>query len=497
MMLTSAEQMAQDLAGGETRQVEFKRWMDITKGDGAQKIARSISALSNSGGGRLYFGVDDDGTAMPSSVDFPLEMFSQEVIHRLLKRHVGELECQVIMTDFQGSQYPMVRIPRHGEVPWIAPDQHGNAVGVYIRSIKPETVLVSSRQQWEELLDSLMEVREQKSVRRLEDGIVARTQDMAGLVASELKGLLDLRAGRSSRPDWQVIESLAKATRLEFTAQLEKIVFEGRPPEKQKMADFVKHAALNNVIDGYALLSEDGDLVHVQQLGQNLRAASNTMREVSYDGWTDFLTLSDPRVSPRSSFWNIDGYNVTGVEGIHHDQRRIFSYSLDYWRAYANGVFTTCKTFDEDVPGDERKPKQYLATNMFFLRMHAILAHAGSISRNVPSAKKLAIFSEPIGIKNRKLHAGTGGDRQVIGPGVGSDSYPFRMVISAEELASDYIGTLAKVLNSIMEPFADRHHLAPFTTAVVQKHFEMFNDRLVTIHPLPTASNHLGQAVLP
>lgn len=484
-MLTSAEQMAQDLAGGETRQVEFKRWMDITKGDGAQKIARSISALSNSGGGRLYFGVDDNGKAMLPSDEFPLEMFSQEVVHRLLKKYVGELECQVIMTEFERGTYPMVRIPRHGEVPWIAPDQHGNVVGIYIRSIKPETVLVSSRQQWEELLESLMEVREQKSVRRLEDGIVARTQDMAGLVASELKGLLDLRAGRSSRPDWQVIESLANATRLEFTEQLDKIEFEGRPSEKQKMANFVKHAALNNVVDGYALLSEDGDLVHVPELGKNLRVASNTMREVSYDGWSDFLILSDPRVAPRSSFWNIEGYNVTGIEGIHHDQRRIFSHSLDYWRAYANGIFATCKTFDEDVPGDEQKPKQYLATNMLFLRMHAILAHAGLIIRNVPAVQKIAVFSDPLGIKNRKLHAGTGGDRQVIGPGVGSDTFPYRAVISAEELKGDYIGTLAKVLNGIMEPFVNQHHLGLFTTDGVQKHFEMFNNRLIAIRPLP------------
>ena len=38
--------------------------------------------------------------------------------------------------------------------------------------------------------------------------------------------------------------------------------------------------------------------VHIPQLGQLRPTASGTMRESSYRGWTDFLTLSDPRVAP-------------------------------------------------------------------------------------------------------------------------------------------------------------------------------------------------------
>ncbi|MDA5243099.1 ATP-binding protein [Agrobacterium tumefaciens] len=493
-MLTDVEQMAQDLANGESRRVEFKSWMDITKGPGQQKIARSISALSNSGGGRLYFGVDDGGIALAPSSEFPLEMFSQEKVHILLRRYVGELECQVRMTDFEGVKYPVVHIPRHGELPWIAPDQFGNAGGIYIRSIKPETVTPSTQEQWAELLESLMQVREQKAVRSLEDGIVARTQEMAGLVAEQLRGLLAAGDSNSAKPDWNSIEALAEATREAFNRQIGKVrakrmfgkdAYEGDPGEYERDTTFIGNMAKNNTLEGYALLTADDELVMVDELQRKLRAASHTMRQVSYDGWADFLTLSDPSVSPRACFWNIDNRKLTGIEGLRHDQRKVFSHSLDYWRAYSNGVFVTCKSFDEDVPGSDEKPKRYLAASMFILRMHSILAHAGLISRQVPAVKRIAIFSEPIGVEGRKLLSGGQYDRQMIGPGVTSDRYPFRQIISASDLTDHYMATLAGVLNGVMEPFLHEQYQGFMTKSLLEKEFKRLNDRLVTIRPLP------------
>ncbi|MDO5897900.1 AlbA family DNA-binding domain-containing protein [Agrobacterium sp. Azo12] len=492
-MLTDVEQMAQDLANGESRRVEFKRWMDITKGPGQQKIARSISALSNSGGGRLYFGIDDGGIALAPSSEFALEMFSQETVHILLRRYVGELECQVRMTDFQGAVYPVVHIPRHGDIPWIAPDQHGNTGGIYIRSIKPETVTPSTPEQWAELLESLMQVREQKAVRSLEDGIVARTQEMAGLVAEQLRGLL-AAADAPPKPDWRSIEALAEATRESFIEQIRKVSaarnfrkmdYKGDMAAYERETQFINSMAKNNTLDGYALLTASDELVSVDELQKKLRKTSNTMREVSYDGWADFLTLGDPSVSPRACFWNIDNRKLTGIEGIRHEQRNVFSHCLDYWRAYSNGVFVTCKSFDEDVPGNDAKPKRYLATSMFVLRMHSILAHAGLISRQVSNVERIAIFSEPVGVEGRKLISGESYDRRVLGHGVTSDRYPSRKIISASDLKNNYMETLANVLNGFMEPYLHQQFQGFMTKEALEGEFKRLNERLVTIRPLP------------
>lgn len=484
-MLTDSEQMAQDLAGGETRAVEFKEWMNISKGADATKIARSISALSNTGGGRLYFGVDNDGNALPHATEFPLEMFSSEVIHVLLRKHVGELECRVRMTEYNGILYPVVHVPRHGDIPWLAPDVNGQK-SVFIRSIKPEVVPPRETEQWEELLSRVIEVREQRNVRRLEDGLVARTQELARLIAAEVKEGVALAAPRPPRPDWTLMKVLAEDTRADFVKQIDDITFDGDFADLEAVKAQIDLMRTNNVVEGYGILDDKDELVPLANLLAMSQAANREMHSISYRGWSDFITLTDPKVSPKAKYWDIDGHQVTGIEGIRHPDRTVFFDDLDYWRAYAVGVFTICRSFDEDEPKNKTIRHKYLTTNMTVIRTHGILAHAALISRMVPTASRIAIFSFPLGIQNRPLLNGVRGDFQRIGSGVASDQYPFRTIVELAELEADYMGILSKVLCDLAAPFSDRYPNY-FTKDRVAWMFDKLRDRGVTINPPPPA----------
>jgi hypothetical protein len=54
-------QLQDALASGETNQIEFKPYIKITRGnDKAEEILKAVIAFSNSGGGVLYIGINDD-----------------------------------------------------------------------------------------------------------------------------------------------------------------------------------------------------------------------------------------------------------------------------------------------------------------------------------------------------------------------------------------------------------------------------------------------------
>lgn len=57
------QRAARDLQHGETETVEFKPFLDESKGDGKQReVVETVVAFSNTAGGRLYVGVQDDAT---------------------------------------------------------------------------------------------------------------------------------------------------------------------------------------------------------------------------------------------------------------------------------------------------------------------------------------------------------------------------------------------------------------------------------------------------
>ncbi|WP_162254175.1 ATP-binding protein [Ensifer sp. Root142] len=477
-MKTDAQLIEDDLRRGcETREVEFKSWMNIADGPPAIKIVRSIAAMANRGGGRIYFGVSDEGRPLPTDENFPLSMFSAEVVHRIMKRHLHpEFECEVRMVDYHDGRYPVVHVPRHGEIPVVAKSDKGD-YDVFVRSTKPEVIPAQTVDQWNDLLEACMDVRARRRAEKNEEIDLIKVDQIARKVTEQLEAKLMAAvaaalAGKPPElPDWKKIATLAQDTRKDFALQVDEVQLEGDGDVLDVNKELLALMSSNNVLSAYALLTEEGRLVAVDELRPLLTAASRRMKSVAYSGWSDFLTLTSQDVSPKARQWDIEGDLFTGIEGMRLANRRVLGATLDYWRAYSDGVFSICQSYDEDHGRvmDSRGP--YLTTRMTLIRTHFLLAHAHSIMEMVPTAERVAVFVEPCGLEGRPLLTGVGGDSSVLGHGVSGDRYTTRVVFTREEILNDYPATLVRLLNKASEAFTDRVEGGWFTAERVDTMF--------------------------
>lgn len=146
----------------EAPNVEYKNWMPLTTNLERAKIARHICALSNFGGGYLVFGFDDDGTpSEPYSGN--LSAYSQDAINSIGERYLApQPHCTLHRVTAQsGREYPVIRVPSHGEVPVCAkadgPHEKGKPQGIlsgvhYIREPGPRSVPINSPALWREVI---------------------------------------------------------------------------------------------------------------------------------------------------------------------------------------------------------------------------------------------------------------------------------------------------------------------------------------------------------
>ncbi|MGI0525533.1 AlbA family DNA-binding domain-containing protein [Rhizobium giardinii] len=459
-VLTDVQQMEEDLRHrSEKLNVEFKAWMDVSKAnrDGQAKIARHIAAIANHGGGRLYFGVDDDGNPEPRPGAFPLEHYRSDAIHNFLKTRLEPpLQCEVRFTEFtNGVIYPVVHIPPHGVTPVGAKDEN-SFMHVYVRSVGPESVKISSYQQWETILKRCMRFRDVEAVQTREEDDLTRTQAMTkaiteSVTASVLRILAEnMSPAPAARPgvDWTTIDALTESARREFIAQIHALDFGTTETDQQ-----VQEIAGKHVSAGYALLDADNNFLTLERPHKLLREASEEMGKVASFGWHDFIVLTNSDVSPRTRLWSIDNKDHNGVEGMRVNSRTVYFGEYDYWRAYGNSVFVTTKSYREDYHrlrfGIDHP---FLTSVNIFIRMHCLLAHAAITSVRVPGAEKVALFTDHRGLKDRILGRGMDyGLRMHTHLKVVEDRYFTRLVVSRADLLEDYFGTLKRLCVPILE----------------------------------------------
>ncbi|UIK16253.1 helix-turn-helix domain-containing protein [Rhizobium leguminosarum] len=459
-VLTDVQQMEEDLRHrSEKLNVEFKAWMDISKSnkDGQAKIARHIAAIANYGGGRLYFGVDDDGNPEPLSEAFGPEHYRSDATHNLLKTRLGPaLQCEVHFTEFtNGVTYPVVHIPSHGATPIGAKDEN-SFMHVYVRSIGPESVKVSNYQQWDIILKRCMRFRDVEAVQTREEDDLTRTQAMTkaiteSVTASVLKILAEnmgLAPAAGQDVDWTTIAALTEGARQEFVRQINAFDFGTTETDQQ-----VREIADKHVAAGYALLGAESNFLTLERPHRLLREASEEMDKVASFGWHDFIVLTNSDVSPRTRLWFIDGKDITGVEGMRVDAKTIYFGEYDYWRAYGNSVFVTTKSYREDYQRLRMHSEQLFLTSVnIFIRMHCLLAHAAIMAAKVAGAEKIALFTDHRGLKDRILGKGLDyGLRVHTHLKAVENRYFTRLVVTRSELLEDCLGTLKRLCVPILE----------------------------------------------
>lgn len=460
---TDVDQMREDLKyRNEKLDVEFKSWMDISAANkSAQgKIARHIAAIANYGGGRLYFGVDNDGNAQPASPEFDLAQYSPDVINNLLRTRLEpSLQCEVRRVELDGVTYPVVYIPPHGTTPICAKDENGY-LHVYVRNVGPESTRVEKFQQWDILMRRCIRFRDLEAVQINEEDDLTRTQAMTkaitdSVTAAILKTLVaggGAFAGTTTKAiDWPLIDRLAEATRQDFVAQIQSLEVGASDSDRQIAEIAENHAAM-----GYALLDENDDLVTLDRPQSLLRSASDEMHEVASFGWHDFIALPNSSGPPRTRFWKVGDKELTGVEGMRIDQNQVYFGAFDYWRVFGNSVFVICKSYKEDSNRIRHKvEKRFLTSVLIFIRLHSLLAHAGLVMSKVERASKVALFVDHHGLSDRGLGRSFDyGLRMHTHLTAGLDEHRYQIVVERDELEKDYFSVLKRPSVPLLEVWA-------------------------------------------
>lgn len=117
---------------GEHQQQDFK--FEISD---ARKIAKSLSAFSNTDGGRLLVGVKDNGKI--AGVRSEEEIYMIEAAAKLYSK--PEIHCNMHLYEIEGHQVLEVVIPKGESAPYYAKDEN-NHYKAYIR-IKDENILAT------------------------------------------------------------------------------------------------------------------------------------------------------------------------------------------------------------------------------------------------------------------------------------------------------------------------------------------------------------------
>lgn len=130
MIQTKADYIHDRIAEGEHQQQDFK--FEISD---ARKIAKSLSAFSNTDGGRLLVGVKDNGKI--AGIRSEEEMYMIEAAAKLYCK--PQIDCEMHVHTVEGRTVLEVIVPPGKQKPYYAKD-HDNRWWAYIR-ILDETYL--------------------------------------------------------------------------------------------------------------------------------------------------------------------------------------------------------------------------------------------------------------------------------------------------------------------------------------------------------------------
>lgn len=132
MIQTKADYIHARIAEGEHQQQDFK--FEISD---ARKIAKSLSAFSNTDGGRLLVGVKDNGKI--AGVRSEEEIYMIEAAAKLYCK--PQIDCEMHVHTVEGRTVLEVIVPPGEQKPYCAKD-HDNRWWAYIR-VRDENILAT------------------------------------------------------------------------------------------------------------------------------------------------------------------------------------------------------------------------------------------------------------------------------------------------------------------------------------------------------------------
>ncbi len=367
----------------EDLSVEYKAWLDTRDPATRAKLAKHFAALCNHGGGFLVFGVQDQTRAPMGETTYERQSFNQDELAGIVQRYLDPRPAiRVEEAERDGVRYPVVIVPPHGPRPVIAiadgpQDGAGRPIGirkgaVYIRASGPESVSISSPDDWNALFDRCL---------------ANRADHLGAILRTALA-----RPGRPLPSAGATLTAAVDATADDFEFQIYELSL---PPQYVKSAYSVM---------GYSLIREDGGLVELHGIRSLNQRVAISMREFAYNGWAPFLPLTFPQRAPQIRTDKLLGEDQVYLEGMRLSAMGTLPGALDYWRIYEAGVAATAQSYREDSHPDGRPSNPpFLNVKLVLWRVHSLLAHARLVGQETPGVQQVSVRMDWRGLAGRML----------------------------------------------------------------------------------------------
>ena len=431
----------------ETREVELKRWLDLSKAENRGKVARHLMALANYGGGWLQFGFAQqssglfthEGIACPDQ-----SRYSTDAINDIVARHASpRFHCETFWEECEENcpgPHALIRVSGDHKVPIICarsgadPGNDPKKGATYDRLPGPESSPISDANDWHELLERCLRARR--------DELVASIQTAIGLI-----GPADLARAlqKSEAPNnEQGAPPEPEPQRAPAAATLENWVTESRARLTERLAE--PHENPDLYADGawsfaYAVDPPPAPPVGLGELKEILLEVVG--RETGWPAWW-WPTADDDR-SPHPVGETIECWMRGGTLSD--------SAHADFWRASGRGELYLLRGYDEDSASERSPAHSHLKSGVVLdpaivvWRVGECLLHAERMARRL-DAESVLVDIQWEGLKGRVLDSLEPMRRFYSSGTCKQDTAQSQMTIKADVIS----GTLPELVRKLTAP---------------------------------------------
>ncbi|UTW59664.1 putative DNA binding domain-containing protein [Kordiimonas sp. SCSIO 12603] len=428
----------------EKLDIEYKDWLNLGDGRHKAKIAKSIIALANQGGGFLVIGFREiRENLLPQERPNDLAVIDQDGINAIVRRYISPtFHCELHMAAHPdtGTEYPIVIVPGPHPVPVMsirAYDGELRQHTCYMRKPGPLSEPPRTADEWRTIFDQCLRAGR-------DDLLDAFRSIMAGSVATP-----DIDADHMQQLSDFCLQSDDRWR--ELTDELP--------------AGHVAQFPLGSYELAFSLLDAE-PVATLPMLNGHLDHA----RGVNLSGWSPFLKQTDRQAAPRVFNGNVEAW----VGGGQNERLEMFNQPAykDYWNVSPNNLLYTKRGYHEDSIRDIEvgtiidivKPIKVVAEGLLFASRYAgSIGYEGSI----------AIIVGFTGLRGRRLSS----------INIARPIYEDRIAEQNEwrgetviELA-DIENNLPEVLHSFLSSFYELFDFFPLSLALVREAVEELLNR--------------------
>lgn len=363
----------------ELLHVEYKAWLDLTESKARADLARHIAAISNYGGGRIVFGISDDGkTCGHAPPDFKLD---HDVIASITKRYLDPaVHCDVRWTQSSlGVSHAVIVVPPHGPTPICAKSNgpetaKGKIEGIvagayYLRKPGPESIQITTSADWRDV------------IRR------CALHDRSAILAAVTAALSNGNSDEIAHNPRRTLQKWAETADAEYVRRLGD-------------REFAVPLRDCRVQLSYMVETDSPEEMPTASFVHLLRELGSEVDQHVVSGWSLFHVFDTQSLGSR---WSVDPSSPVDefVQSSLIDERRTLGFDL--WRVSRGGLATVIREYWEDTPEFNLGPRMALNPKILTRTLGELVWHAAAFSARFQSPVRVHFRCEWRGLAGRRL----------------------------------------------------------------------------------------------